>query len=99
MSPHPPSPAAQHGGQGTPGLCLPNNLSGGGRLPGWLIALITVAAALTTAAAGLLLHRWRARREMREEIRAVRRRGGRTPRPCPRAPRETMRACLPLESV
>jgi hypothetical protein len=60
-----------HGGQGGPGMCLPNIFKGATRLPTWILVLTVLAAAATLSAAGLALYRWRLRREMAGEIRAI----------------------------
>ncbi|EFN56501.1 hypothetical protein CHLNCDRAFT_144100 [Chlorella variabilis] len=59
-----------HGGQGAPGMCLPNSLSPS-RLPAWLLAILVVASVVAVSVAGLFAYRWRLRREMQAEIRSI----------------------------
>ncbi|KAL4853658.1 Vacuolar-sorting receptor 1 [Chlorella vulgaris] len=59
-----------HGGQGAPGMCLPNSLSPS-RLPAWLIAMLIVASVVAVSVAGLFVYRWKLRREMQLEIRSI----------------------------
>ena len=67
-----------HGGQGGPGMCVPDDLAAGGgsgkltHLPGWLIALLFCASTASLAVAGIAVYRWRMHRDlMQGEIRAI----------------------------
>ncbi|KAL4442405.1 hypothetical protein ABPG77_004989 [Micractinium sp. CCAP 211/92] len=59
-----------HGGQGAPGMCLPDSLASS-RLPAWLIALLIVGTVVGVSVVGLFAYRWRLHREMRREVHAI----------------------------
>ncbi|KAL4447912.1 hypothetical protein ABPG75_005131 [Micractinium tetrahymenae] len=59
-----------HGGQGAPGMCIPNSLTSS-RLPAWLIALLIVGTVVAVSVVGLFAYRWRLHREMRREVHAI----------------------------
>lgn len=63
-----------HGGQGSPGMCVPNALgrmAAQTHLPAWVVALIFAAVATTLSVTGVVAYRWRMQREMHGEIRAI----------------------------
>lgn len=63
-----------HGGQGAPGLCIPNTLGklvAQTHLPAWVMAVMFAVIAALVAGTGVAVYRWRIRQEMRGEIRAI----------------------------
>lgn len=68
-----------HGGQGAPGMCIPDAMATGGgagkgghtRIPGWLSAILFFASVASVSVAGVAVYRWRMQRDMEGEIRAI----------------------------
>ncbi|KAG7667113.1 putative Vacuolar-sorting receptor 7 [Nannochloris sp. 'desiccata'] len=68
-----------HGGQGAPGMCIPDAMAAGGgagkgghtRIPGWLSAILFFASVASVSVAGVAVYRWRMQRDMEGEIRAI----------------------------
>jgi hypothetical protein len=67
-----------HGGQGAPGMCIPDAVKAGGdtgggntRIPGWLSAMLFFASVASMSVAGIAVYRWRMQRDMEGEIRAI----------------------------
>lgn len=63
-----------HGGQGAPGMCIPNALgrvAAQTHLPAWLVAIVFIAAVSSLTVAGVVAYRYRMRQDMHGEIRAI----------------------------
>lgn len=66
-----------HGGQGGPGMCVPNDLSAGGggsgvtNVPGWMMAVLFCASVASLSVAGIAFYRWKMHQSMQGEIRAI----------------------------
>jgi hypothetical protein len=71
-----------HGGQGAPGMCIPDAIAAGGGartgtggghtlIPGWLSAILFFASVTSVSVAGIAVYKWRMQRDMEGEIRAI----------------------------
>jgi len=67
-----------HGGQGSPGMCIPDAIAAGGGaggghtlIPAWLSVILFTASVASVSVAGIAVYKWRMQRHMEGEIRAI----------------------------